>query len=124
MGLVLKGFFPSGYIHIVDKSAERISPFGIHPLHGKVREADKSQRDWFLRDTSTKWTSPQSGYILIGLVLKEFLRKRIFSDQNKFLEYIISTKKQKINWSADYIEMSKVEFKETRAFVYSVILNI
>ena len=56
---------------------ERIFSFGIHPQSGQVREADKSQRDWSLRDTSTKWISPHSGYIPTGFVLKGFVPTRL-----------------------------------------------
>jgi hypothetical protein len=31
----------------------------------------------------------------------------------------ILAKKNNMNWSADYIEMSKVEFKDTRVYVFS-----
>ena len=57
------GYVPTGFVHYVDWSAERIHPIGIRPLRGLVRKADLSPRDW-----STSWIGPQSGFVPKGFV--------------------------------------------------------
>ena len=72
------GYVPTGFVHYVDWSAERICPNGIRPLRGLVRKADMSQRD-----SSTSWIGPQSGYIPTGFVHYVDLSRREYFPNKK-----------------------------------------